>query len=208
MNGWKGLEAVRHVLCLGAHCDDIEIGCGGLLLNLPSGAQVTAVVFSRDDTRADETRIAMHELAPDTGLDLRLHRFRDGHFPSDWGDIKEAMEALKMIRPPDLILTHYREDGHQDHRIVSDLTWNTFRNHTILEYEIPKFDDDTGSPNAFLPLSEEIAVRKAQIIVTSFASQSGKPWMTPDAFLGLMRLRGIQCQTRYAEAFYSRKMVL
>jgi LmbE family N-acetylglucosaminyl deacetylase len=202
------------VLCLGAHADDIEIGCGGLLLRLVRRyrrLQVDWVVFSATGERAEEARRGARAFLKGAhGTRVRLHRFRDGYFPSEGARIKKAFEAMKKDPPPDLVVTHYRDDRHQDHRVISDLTWNTFRNHWILEYEIPKFDGDLGSPGVFAPLDEGTCRQKVQHLERTFGSQRDKHWFTPETFMGLMRLRGMECRAPggYAEAFYSRKTVL
>jgi LmbE family N-acetylglucosaminyl deacetylase len=209
-----GLDRVGSVLCLGAHPDDLEIGCGGLLLKLARdkpGVNVRSVVFSGGGGRAREARLAARAfLQGFTSCRVSVENFRDGFFPRDWGRIKERFERLKKTCDPDLVLTHYREDRHQDHRVLSDLTWNTFRRHLILEYEIPKYDGDLGSPNVFVPLEEEICRTKADLACRCFKSQNERHWFTTDIFMGLMRVRGMECAspTRYAEAFYCRKLVL
>lgn len=198
------------VLCLGAHSDDIEIGCGGLILTLLTQGQVEVdwVVFSASDRREQEARRGARLFLRGTGARIRTYGFRDGFFPYE-PRIKEVFESLKGTRP-DLVLTHYREDRHQDHRTLSDLAWNTFRDHLILEYEIPKFDGDFGAPNCFIPLDRETAARKARLIHTAFGSQRDKHWFSPETFLGLMRLRGMECRAPggFAEAFYARKAIV
>jgi LmbE family N-acetylglucosaminyl deacetylase len=209
-----GLDRVGNVLCLGAHPDDIEIGCGGMLLKLARDkpdVQVRWVVFGGRGRRAREARhSARIFLQGITRRRVYVEDFEDGFFPHDWARIKRRFERLKTTFEPDVVLTHYRDDRHQDHRVVSDLTWNTFRRHLILEYEIPKYDGDLGSPNVFVRLEEETCRTKAELVCRSFTSQSEKHWFTPDTFMGLMRLRGMECAspTRYAEAFYCRKLVL
>jgi LmbE family N-acetylglucosaminyl deacetylase len=209
-----GLEKVGSVLCLGAHSDDIEIGCGGLLLRLARDKPDVTVrwaVFSGGGQRAREARrTARIFLRGVKRSRATVENFKDGFFPHDWKRIKECFERLKTTCEPDLVLTHYRDDRHQDHRVLSDLTWNTFRRHLILEYEIPKYDGDLGSPNVFVRLEEEICRTKADLACRSFKSQGDKHWFTPDTFMALMRLRGMECAspTRYAEAFYCRKLVL
>lgn len=203
-----------HVLCLGAHCDDIEIGCGGTILRLARDLETVSVewiVFSSTPQREEEAR-ASAALFLDRVAESRIEvrRFRDGFFPYIGMEIKEYFETLKDKYNPDLIFTHYRDDRHQDHRVISDLTWNTFRHHLILEYEIPKYDGDSGNPNLFVPLDEDVCLRKARDLVASYPSQTSKRWFTTDAFLSIMRLRGIESNalTKYAEAFYCRKAVL
>jgi LmbE family N-acetylglucosaminyl deacetylase len=200
------------VLCLGAHADDIEIGCGGLILDLLQRhrlADVNWVVFSATAVRAREAQASARLfLNGAKSKKVTVHRFRDGFFPYDGAKIKTAFEALKRAIPaPDLVLTHYREDRHQDHRTISDLTWNTFRDHFVLEYEVPKFDGDLGTPNCFMPLSRALAVRKTEHLDQAFTTQTDRHWFSAETFLGLMRLRGVECRAPegYAEAFYARK---
>jgi LmbE family N-acetylglucosaminyl deacetylase len=211
-----GLEpgSPRRILCLGAHADDIEIGCGGTILRLveenPS-LEVYWLVFSANAQRAKEAKQS-------AGLFLKrtrhktivVEKFRDGFFPFQGAKIKEAFERLKGKVSPDVIFTHYRHDLHQDHRVICDLTWNTFRDHLILEYEIPKYDGDLGQPNFFFGLSDEDCDRKIEFLLRAFPTQRGKPWFTEDTFHALLRLRGVesQRQKRYAEAFYCRKAAL
>jgi LmbE family N-acetylglucosaminyl deacetylase len=201
------------VLCLGAHSDDIEIGCGGLVLSLIKSGRavdVTWVVFSAPGAREREARRgAALFLKGAARTDVVIKQFRDGHFPYDGAAVKAVFETLKATRP-DLVLTHYRDDRHQDHRVLSDLAWNTFRDHLVLEYEIPKFDGDLGQPNCFVPLDRTTAARKARLLGQAFGTQRDKHWFSDDTFLGLLRLRGMECRAPggYAEAFYSRKAVL
>jgi LmbE family N-acetylglucosaminyl deacetylase len=202
------------VLCLGAHSDDIEIGCGGLLLRLLQERpkiDVEWVVFSAAGKRATEARrSASLFLKGAHRAKVRLYRFRDGFFPYDGAAIKSTFERLKAEPSPDLVLTHYRDDRHQDHRVLSDLTWNTFRDHWILEYEVQKYDGDLGTPSVFVPLDEATSRRKVEYLERSFGSQRDKHWFSDETFLGLMRLRGMECRAPggYAEAFHSRKLVL
>ena len=206
--------ASLRVLCLGAHADDIEIGCGGLLLRLIQDVrpvEIEWVVFSAAHQRAREARrSAALFLKGATRARVTLERFRDGFFPYQGSDIKRTFERLKRRPSPDLVLTHFRDDRHQDHRVLSDLAWNTFRDHWILEYEIPKFDGDLGAPNCFIPLDKTICAQKVKHLQHAFGSQRDKPWFTEETFMGLMRLRGMECRAPggYAEAFYSRKAVL
>jgi LmbE family N-acetylglucosaminyl deacetylase len=207
-------ESVREVLCLAAHCDDVEIGCGGLLATLRAArpdVRVTAVMLCSDGVRRRESQAALARLAGGSrGLDLRFFGFRDGYFPADWSAIKETIVGLRANYKPDLVLTHWEHDRHQDHRIVSELTWNTFRDHLILEYEIPKWDGDIGRPGVYVPLSADIVKLKIAALIECFASQADKPWFTADTFHGLMRLRGLECRapSGLAEAFHARKIVL
>ena len=201
------------VLCLGAHCDDIEIGCGGTLLTLARqepGLAVEWVVLSGDDVRAAETqRSADAFLAGVAKRGLAVERFRDGYLPYQGERVKDYFEALKTRVSPDVIFTPYRDDWHQDHRFVAELTWSTFRDHAILEYETPKYDPEpSGAPNLMVPLDDDIAEAKVRHLLTAYASQASRPWFTRDVFLGALRLRGVQARTRFAEAFYARKLLL
>jgi LmbE family N-acetylglucosaminyl deacetylase len=208
------LAGLRSLLCLGAHSDDIEIGCGGTVLQLLAshpGLAVHWVVFSADGERGREARASSERFLERAGAKtVELHAFRDGFFPSEYAKIKTCFEGLKGRVRPDLVLTHTRADLHQDHRVVCELTWNTFRDPLLLEYEIPKWDGDLGAPNVFVPLEERHAREKVTILSECFASQSGKGWFDEETFVGLMRLRGVECRapSRRAEAFYGRKVVL
>jgi LmbE family N-acetylglucosaminyl deacetylase len=205
------LENLRSVLCLGAHSDDIEIGCGGTVLRLAEsnpGLAVHWVVFSATgDRRREAEAAATRFLASAGSKTIELHQFRDGFFPSEHAKIKTYFEELKGRVQPDLIFTHTRADLHQDHRAVCELTWNTFRDHLILEYEVPKWDGDLGNPNFFVRLDERHARTKVAILMECFATQSGKRWFDEETFVALMRLRGMECNaaSRRAEAFYARK---
>ena len=199
-------------LFLGAHCDDIEIGCGAAILQLTQNypeAEVEWIVFSSDEIRIAETQTAARLFAGEQAS-ISCKGFRNGFFPSEFARIKEFFEEIKQNMNPDVIFTHYRNDLHQDHRVISELTWNTFRSHLIFEYEIPKFDSDLGNPSVFLPVVKSVAEQKTQIIMDAFVSQHHRQWFSPDTFLALLRLRGIQCNAPegYAEAYYSRKLTL
>lgn len=202
------------VLCLGAHSDDIEIGCGGALLELLKThpkTQVRWVVFSASGAREREARdSALRFLGRRATAWVILHQYRDGHFPAQFTAIKESFETIARSFQPDLVFTHRREDRHQDHRTVSDLTWNTFRRQLVLEYEIPKWDGDLGTPNTFIPLSPAAMRRKVALLMKGFASQRTKDWFDEETFRGLARLRGVECRapSGYAEAFYGRKVAL
>ncbi|HWW00417.1 MAG TPA: PIG-L deacetylase family protein [Candidatus Acidoferrum sp.] len=206
-------EKLNSVLCLGAHADDIEIGCGGSVLRLARerpGLQVWWVVFSAEGRRAREARASACALLKGAAKpEVMVKNFRDSFFPFQGEAIKEYFEDLKRRIRPDVVFTHYREDRHQDHRVLSDLAWNTFREHLILEYEIPKYDGDLGNPNFYVRLDEKLCRHKSKHICAFFQTQSNKHWFSPDTFLSLMRLRGIECasNTKYAEAFYCRKLV-
>lgn len=211
----EGRRALN-VTCIGAHSDDIEIGCGGTLLALMDAGirlKVRWLVMTASGARAVEARKGAKKfLAGAESSEVSLASFRDGFLPYDGTAVKEYIEAFRRSEAaePDVIFTHYRNDRHQDHRLLSDLAWNTWRNHTILEYEIPKWDGDLGTPNAFVPLTPVIARRKTRHLRDVFASQRSKRWFTDDTFLGLMRLRGIECVAPggFAEAFYARKLRL
>jgi LmbE family N-acetylglucosaminyl deacetylase len=201
------------LLLLGAHCDDIEIGCGGTVLKLlstRSNVDVAWVVFSSSDEREREARASASLFLKQAKQNVIVRKFRDGFFPYQGAEIKEFFEELKKDVNPDLIFTHYRDDRHQDHRTIGDLTWNTWRRHLILEYEIPKYDGDLGTPNCFVPLGKEVCARKIKTICDVFKTESNKAWMTEDTFQAILRLRGVECAApdRYAEAFYCRKLVL
>jgi LmbE family N-acetylglucosaminyl deacetylase len=205
---------LRHVLALGCHADDIEIGCGATLLALTRArphAHITMVVLSAAGRRAEEARAsAASLLASAATAEVIVHEFRDGFFPYVGDEIKEVFEQLKARLDPDVVFTHTRDDLHQDHRLVCELTWNTFRDHLILEYEIPKYDGDLGSPNVFVPVPAEAARDKARLTVEAFASQQSKDWFDEELFLGLMRVRGMEARSPsgYAEAFTCRKLSL
>jgi LmbE family N-acetylglucosaminyl deacetylase len=205
---------LQRLLCLGAHCDDIEIGCGGTLLALLAAnpaIRVDWVVFSSDPVRKREASAsAAAFLGGGPDHRVAIHSFRNGYFPSVAAEIKDVFEQLKSVCTPDLVLSHHRADFHQDHRVLGELTWNTFRNHLILEYEIPKYDGDLGRPNVFVPLPDEIRTRKVDLVLRNFASQQGKQWWSAETFNALMRLRGIECNAAsgYAEAYYGAKVSL
>lgn len=199
------------ILCLGAHSDDIEVGCGGTVLRLLAerpGATVHWVVFGAAGERAEEAVTSAGLFLAKAGRrEIRVEGFRDGFFPYIGGEIKDHFERLKAEISPDLILTHARHDLHQDHRLVSELTWNTFRNHMILEYEIVKYDGDLGAPNFFVHLPEAVCREKVRILMECFRTQRSRAWFTEDTFLSMLRIRGVECNApeRYAEAFYCRK---
>ena len=208
------LGSVRRILCLGAHSDDIEIGVGGTLLRLAeqiADLEICWVVFSAPGSRADEaSRSANDFLGRVTNKQVKIGSFRESYFPSEWPAIKDWFEQIKASFDPEVVFTHYRDDRHQDHRVLSDLAWNTFRNHLILEYEILKYDDDLGRPNVFVPLSRQICTRKIELLLKHFKTQATKHWFTSDTFEAMHRIRGVQgtSTTGLAEAFYCRKLVL
>ena len=207
-------EGLSRILCLGAHSDDVEIGCGATLLQIVKQRprlQVVWVVFSAEGARRTEAdasaRLFLKGL---TNPQIIIHNFRGSFFPFQGETIKESFEDLKRMFQPDLIFTHYRDDRHQDHRVISDLTWNTFRNHLILEYEIPKYDGEFGQPNCFVPVEAGNCRKKISTVMRCFRTQRDKHWFSKDTFLGIMRLRGMECASpsKYAEAFFARKVVL
>lgn len=201
------------LLFIGAHCDDIEIGCGGTVMELLRqypGAEVHWVVLSSGPERAAEAREAAGLMLEGVkNANVVVKDFRGAYFPSEAPAIKDYFEELKALQP-DVVFCHAREELHQDHRVVGELAWNTFRNHVILEYEIPKYDGGLGSPSVFVPLAADTVRRKVDVLMQVFKTQHSKQWFTPSTFEGLMRLRGIECNapSGYAEAFYSRKLVL
>jgi LmbE family N-acetylglucosaminyl deacetylase len=201
------------LLAIGAHADDIEIGCGGTILQLARmfpALVVHWVVLSGDPPRDEEARAgAVAFLEGVARTDVTVAEFRDSFFPYG-GEVKEFFESLKEKVSPDLVLTHHGADLHQDHRLAAELTWNTFRDHLILQYEIPKYDGDLGSPNVFVHLDEESCRRKVELLLRSFPSQHANVWFREDLFLALMRLRGMESNSPsgYAEAFYGRKLVV
>ncbi len=200
------------LLCIGAHCDDIEIGCGGTLLTWMMQRRVQQmvwVIFSSTPERKAEA-----EASADRYFDaipqskLLIYDFIDSRLPFQAQQVKDCVEGLRDYIEPDIIFTHYRQDRHQDHRLLSDLTWNAYRNHQILEYEITKYDGDLGQPNAYVAISADICQSKIEGLLQCFVSQRQKHWFDEETFRSLLRLRGLECHSRYAEAFYLRKTVL
>jgi LmbE family N-acetylglucosaminyl deacetylase len=200
------------ILCLGAHCDDIEIGMGGTLLKLiheHEVEQIIWIVFASNEIRKKEAiNSAEHFLSKVANKKIIINSFRDGFLPFNGEEIKEYFEAIKQEFSPDLIFTHYRDDRHQDHRLISDLTWNTWRTQLILEYEIPKYDGDLGIPNFYVALNEEYIRKRNNILLETFTSQQSKHWFDDATFSALPRLRGLESATLFAEAFYFRKIIL
>ncbi len=206
--------APLRILCLGAHCDDIEIGCGATMLRLLAerpGSTVRWEVFAGSARRAAEARSSAADFLAAAGrAQVEINSFRESYFPFVGAEIKDRFEQIKAEVQPDLIFTHRTEDLHQDHRIIGELTWNTFRDHLIAEYEIPKYEGDLGRPNVFAPLSSAVAQRKIELVLRHFRSQAGRRWFGGETFDALMRLRGIECNAAegYAEAFFVRKLLL
>ncbi|OGO54945.1 MAG: hypothetical protein A2V85_11220 [Chloroflexi bacterium RBG_16_72_14] len=201
------------VVCLGAHPDDIEIGAGGTILSLAADGRLGEawwLVLTGEGERADEGRRAAARFADPVRPEVRIEGLRDGYLPAAWGEAKDRLEALRRDVDPDLVLTHRADDAHQDHRVVSELTTTVFRDHLVLEYEIPKWDGDLGRPNVYLPLSAAATARKAELLRECFPSQAGRDWFGDDTFHALARLRGVECRAPegYAEAFTGRKLSL
>jgi LmbE family N-acetylglucosaminyl deacetylase len=212
--GFVGETPLRRVLAIGAHSDDLEIGCAGTIVSLARanpGLAVDWVVLAASGDRADEARRSAEALlAGAAERSVEVLGFRDGYLPHTAADVKDTFEELKGRIQPDLVLTHTRDDLHQDHRLVCELTWNTFRDHVILEYEIPKWDGDTGRPNVYVALEESVVQEKLDLLGAHFDTQRGKDWYDVEVFRGLMRMRGMECRapSGYAEAFVARKLRL
>jgi LmbE family N-acetylglucosaminyl deacetylase len=202
-----------NILCLGAHPDDIEIGCGGTILRLIEEipkAQFYWVVFSGDGNRAKEAcQSAKVFLKNAKAKEINVQDFRESYFPFIGAKIKDYFEKLKNEFSPDIVFTHYANDAHQDHRLISNLTWNTFRDHSILEYEVPKYDGDLGTPNLYVYLNESDVRRKIKYVLDIFRTQKEKQWFTEETFKSILRIRGVESNSpsKYAEAFYCRKVV-
>ena len=207
-------DAPLRILALGAHADDLEIGCGGTLLRLREAYDDLrvhwVVIGCEDEERAREAKRSAHALFGAEAVEVSLGRFSDAFLPYRGEDVKRLFERLKGDVDPDVVLTHYRHDLHQDHRLVCELTWNTFRDHLILEYEVPKYDGDLGSPNVFVHLDDAIAERKIAHVLEHFPSQATHRWFTGDLFRSLLRIRGMECNapSGFAEGFYARKLLV
>ena len=207
-------DAPFHVMCIGAHCDDIEIGCGGALLALLSkhtSLHVTWIALSAVPEREAELRLSAARFL-EHAADQRVltFQFRDGFFPGLHNEIKETFESFKRLNRPDLVFTHHRADLHQDHRIVSELTWNTFRSHLILEYEVPKYDGGLATPAVYVALTDAQVERKVSILTECYVSQAKKRWFTRETFRALLRLRGLEsgAPSGWAEGFHAPKVLL
>ncbi len=200
------------VLCIGAHSDDLEIGCGGTLMSWLESSRplhVTWVVLSAAGERAREARSsAAALLSRAASADIVLNDFKDGFLPAQYEAVKAFFESLKRRGTPDIVLTHRLEDRHQDHRLAGELSWNTWRDQLILEYEILKYEGDLGQPNVFVPLNAATAQRKSAHLERHFGSQRSKDWFSDDNFMALARLRGLECRSPsgLAEAFHARKI--
>jgi LmbE family N-acetylglucosaminyl deacetylase len=202
------------LLLLGAHCDDIEIGMGAtvrrLCVRFPD-ARIHWVTLSSNETRAEETRqAAARFMASASNATVLVENFQESYFPYVGMDLKNYFEGLKAQIAPEIVFTHRSDDAHQDHRIVNELTWNTFRSHLIMEYEIPKYDGDLRTPNVYVPITRDELEVKIDILMASFPSQVRRQWFTPETFRATARLRGIECNASdgYAEGFHCRKSVL
>jgi LmbE family N-acetylglucosaminyl deacetylase len=207
------LEQQQTILCIGAHSDDIEIGCGGTLLQLKKmypKLKFHWMVFTGAGIRSQEAKKGADLFTEGCENEVVLKSFRDGFLPYMGAEVKESFEEMKGKVEPDLIFTHWGGDAHQDHRLLSELTWNTFRNHMILEYEVPKYDGDLGRPNFFVPIEKSLSEKKIDHLFSAFVSQSRKKWFSRETFAGLMRIRGMESNAAsgYAEAFYARKVVV
>lgn len=207
-------ERPLRLLCIGAHSDDLEIGCGGTVLSWlasPRPLHVTWVVLSATGVRKAEARASARALLRRAAAQrVEFGEFSDGYLPAQHGDVKRFFESLKSGEPPDIVLTHRLEDRHQDHRLAAELTWNTWRDHLILEYEILKYEGDLNPPNFYVPLAAAVARRKATHLMRHFGTQRGRQWFAADNFLALARLRALECRAEsgFAEAFHARKVVL
>lgn len=212
LNAEEGREP--RILCLGAHSDDIEIGAGGTVLELARrypGAHISWHVLSAEGDREREAReSAAYFTRGFASAEIQVYPFDDGIFPSQLPALKKALRDARDRFHPDVVLTHYRDDLHQDHRSVSEVTWQTFRDHLILEYEILKYDGDIGKPNAYVPIEDAVKNEKLEGLQKFFVSQRGKDWFSDESFSALMRVRGVECRSPsgYAEAFYCRKIIL
>ncbi|HCT75977.1 MAG TPA: PIG-L family deacetylase [Micromonosporaceae bacterium] len=204
------LNGVRQVVVIGAHCDDIEIAAGATLLSLASpDLRVHYVVCAGSPQRHAEAVTAAHAFVPGAQLSFGLHDLPDGRLPGHWAEVKQIIEDAAAVLPQaDLVLSPWRGDAHQDHRLLGELAPTAFRNALHLQYEIPKWDGDLGRPNLYLPVSSELARRKAELLDKCFPSQHGRDWWSEETFLSLMKLRGIECRSPYAEAFHVNKAVM
>lgn len=204
---------IDSILCLGAHADDIEIGCGGTLLKLIESnpkVKIHWIVFSANGQREVEAVQSAHGLVGNTNLKVETHQFSDSYFPSQWKRIKKEFSRIRRESKPQIVFTHRLEDRHQDHRVISELTWNAFRDQPIFEYEIPKYEGDLGQPNVFVPLTQQVSEEKCRWITEVFRTQKDKYWFNSDVLMSLLRIRGVEAgrSIQFAEAFYCRKLAL
>ncbi|HWM05006.1 MAG TPA: PIG-L deacetylase family protein [Actinophytocola sp.] len=207
-----GAARIDGIVALGAHCDDIAIGAGGTLLAACAsrpGVRVDALVLSGGGSdREDEERAALAAFCPGADLDVTVLKLPDGRLPAHWDEAKSALEELRGRTDPDLVLAPRIDDAHQDHRGLAQLVPTAFRDHLVLGYEIVKWDGDLGRPNTYQPMSPDLAEKKVELLQQHYPSQRHRPWYDRDVFLGLARIRGIECQHRYAEAFHVTKQIL
>jgi LmbE family N-acetylglucosaminyl deacetylase len=207
-------DRLTTILCLGAHADDIEVGCGGTMLRLLSehpGLRVVWVVFSARGSRNQEAVQSAESFLEQAGdVQVLVKSHRDGYFPAHYARIKDEFFEIRERCRPDLVFTHRLEDRHQDHRLLAELTWNTFREQGILEYEVPKYEGDLGQPNVFVPLTEVVCRRKVDLLWQHFQSQHSKPWFVRETFWSLLRLRGMESKAEesLAEAFHCQKILI
>jgi LmbE family N-acetylglucosaminyl deacetylase len=198
------LTGVRSLLAVGAHPDDIEIAAGGLMLSLAAaspGLQVRYVLCTGTAERHAEARAAAAVFLPGADIAHDLHRLPDGRLPAHWNAVKDVLQRASLGVQPDLVICPAPNDAHQDHRLLAELTPTVFRDQLVLHYEIPKWDGDLGRRNLYVPLADEIARRKVELLHASYPSQKARDWWDDEVFLGLARLRGMECRSRYAEAF-------
>lgn len=211
---FSGQNSIKKILAIGAHSDDIEIGCGGTLLQFDETAdaecEVCWVVFSGESTRKQEAESSARSFIKNSKLDLHLLEFPDRYFPEHWQAIKKALHEIGSQFAPDLVLTHRLNDRHQDHQVLADISWHAFRQHLLLEYEIPKYEGDLQDNNCFVDLSPATCSKKIDLLTTHFSTQTNKHWFDEELFRGLMRIRGAESpsNSKYAEAFYCRKFSL
>jgi LmbE family N-acetylglucosaminyl deacetylase len=208
--GYRPEGAPLRVLAVGAHADDVEIGSGGTLLRLSeSGAlEARVIVMSAGQERAAEARTSAAAFLAGATHMIDVHDLPDGRFPSEWDRVKTILEVSRAAWSPDLVLCPSKKDAHQDHRLLGDLIPTVFRNHLVLQYEIPKWDGDLGRPSAYVPLTEDLMRRKVELLGKCFPSQRGRDWFDEEVFRGLARLRGMECRAPYAEAFGCDKVLL
>ncbi len=211
MTGSLSLAGVESVVAVGAHPDDIEIAAGGLLLaldELSPGLRVHYVLLTGNAQRQAEAQAAASAFLPGAKLTFAIHDLPDGRLPAHWGEVKEHLHASEQTLAPDLVLCPWDGDAHQDHRLIGELAPTVFRSALALGYEIPKWDGDLGRPNLYVPMSTERAQRKVALLHEHYSSQHGRDWWDDEVFLGLARLRGMECRSKYAEAFYASKLRL
>jgi len=199
------------ILAIGAHPDDIEIGAGGTLLSLAAacpGLQARYLVLTGTAERHEEARSAASAFLPATDVHIDLHELPEGRFPAVWARVKDALEDVARSCSPDLILAPSRADAHQDHRTIGEIVPTVFRDQLYLGYEIPKWDGDLSQPSMYLPLSADVARRKVELLHKCFPSQRVRDWWDDEVFLGMARLRGMECRAPYAEAFTCTKSAI